>query len=202
MNNQNNINTLEGNDERVGSSRETSTNTNNDYHPFSSPIGTGIVSSVHNGEQPTASTSPTVKHVIGTGRDHLANERTYLAWIRTALALMGASIGLIKWGGESDLELEGYLLGLVGIVAVITSTRRYFYVMRQLNRDEVFVPNVIGISFVVAVASIAYIVAFSVYYVGQGNVFGFSMWLMLAIVTFAVGYAIHLARQHHHIRVE
>ena len=146
MENQNNINALGGNNDRVGSSRETSTDTNNDYHPFSSPIGTGIVSSVHNGEQHTASTRP-MKHVIGTGRDHLANERTYLAWIRTALALMGASIGLIKWGGESDLELEGYLLGLVGLVAVITSTRRYFYVMRQLNRDEAFVPNVIGISF-------------------------------------------------------
>ena len=29
-------------------------------------------------------------------RDHLANERTYLAWIRTSLALIGASIAILK----------------------------------------------------------------------------------------------------------
>ncbi len=55
-----------------------------------------------------------------TARDHLANERTYLAWIRTSLALIGASIGLLKWDAFSSVE--GYLVGLTGVVALITST--------------------------------------------------------------------------------
>ena len=145
------------------------------------------------------------KHVVGTGRDHLANERTYLAWFRTALALMGASIGLIKFGADSGLELEGYLLGLVGLVAIMTSTRRYFYVMRQINADEAFVPNVIGISITVVIAAAAYGIAFSTYYVTAGGDYvSLAVFFMVVFVVVGIGYSIYLAKQHHHhyIRTE
>ena len=56
-----------------------------------------------------------------TARDHLANERTYLAWVRTSLALIGASIGLLKWQ-PLKLQTEGYLIGILGCAAFITST--------------------------------------------------------------------------------
>ncbi|CBN54906.1 MULTISPECIES: YidH family protein [Kamptonema] len=29
-------------------------------------------------------------------RDHLANERTYLAWMRTAIALMGFGVAIVR----------------------------------------------------------------------------------------------------------
>jgi hypothetical protein len=61
-----------------------------------------------------------VTNIGSTARDHLANERTYLVWTRTSLALIGASIGLLKWDAFSSVE--GYLVGLTGVVALITST--------------------------------------------------------------------------------
>jgi len=83
-----------------------------------------------------------------TARDHLANERTYLAWIRTALALTGVGIGLLKW--QSVSILTGYLVLSMGVVALVSSTVRYFSVMRQLSHHR-FEPNVRGVLAVVAV---------------------------------------------------
>lgn len=79
-------------------------------------------------------------NIGSTARDHLANERTYLAWVRTALALVGASIALLKWG----VATEGYLIGIVGLTILWTSTWRYFKVMRLLQAGH-YEPNVAGI---------------------------------------------------------
>jgi len=72
-------------------------------------------------------------------RDHLANERTYLAWIRTSLSLIGASIGILKW--ENSLEVEGYLIGALGVVSFVSSTWRYFHIQHLLLEGS-FEPNV------------------------------------------------------------
>lgn len=74
-----------------------------------------------------------------TARDHLANERTYLAWIRTSLSLIGASIGILKW--ENSLAVEGYLIGILGVVSFVSSTWRYFHIQHLLLEGS-FEPNV------------------------------------------------------------
>lgn len=74
-----------------------------------------------------------------TARDHLANERTYLAWIRTSLSLVGASIGILKW--ESTLKIEGILVGTLGVVSFVSSTWRYFHIQHLLLEGG-FEPNV------------------------------------------------------------
>ena len=74
--------------------------------------------------------------------------------MRTSLALFGASIALLKWGSVSDSA--GYLVAFLAIVALVTSTLRYFRVMKLLDRGQ-FEPNVHGIMavFVVVVATFA-----------------------------------------------
>jgi putative membrane protein len=92
-----------------------------------------------------------------TARDQLANERTFLAWMRTALSLIGAGLVLLKW--DAVANAAGYLVAAVGIVLLITSTQRYFRVMRLLQQGK-FEPNVSGIISIVTVTVTAIVVAF------------------------------------------
>jgi putative membrane protein len=87
-----------------------------------------------------------------TARDHLANERTYLAWIRTALSISGVGLALLKWEGIANEA--GYVVLSLGVLALITSTVRYLNVMRQLTQRQ-FQPNVRGALAVVAVILMA-----------------------------------------------
>ena len=90
-----------------------------------------------------------------TARDHLANERTYLAWLRTGLSIIGASLALLKW----DYNGTGYVVAIVGIVVLINSTQRYFRVMQLLEQGK-FEPNVRGILILVSVVAVAIVAAF------------------------------------------
>ena len=90
-------------------------------------------------------------------RDHLANERTYLAWVRTGLALFGASIALLKWDDMSNVM--AYLLAILGMIVMAISTKRYFHVMHLLEEGR-FEPHSGGILFVVAMSSLLIAVAF------------------------------------------
>lgn len=78
-------------------------------------------------------------NVGSTARDHLANERTYLAWIRTALALTGVGIGLLKWEGIGNMA--GYLVLTAGFFVLVNSSFRYVHVMANLSQAK-FEPNV------------------------------------------------------------
>jgi putative membrane protein len=99
-----------------------------------------------------------------TARDHLANERTYLAWIRTALSLIGGGYALLKWDAAENSS--GYLLAVLGIVLFVTSTQRYFRVMRLLQQGK-FEPNVSGIIFIVTVTVAAIVAAFCLQHTHQ-----------------------------------
>ena len=94
-----------------------------------------------------------------TARDHLANERTYLAWTRTGLALIGASLGLLKWDAQGNAA-EGYLIAFMGIVVLMMATHRYFHNM-QLLEGGFFAPNVHGILLVITVVIAAIVAAFA-----------------------------------------
>jgi putative membrane protein len=92
-----------------------------------------------------------------TARDQLANERTYLAWMRTALSLIGAGLALLKW--DAVANAAGYMVAALGIVLLVTSTQRYFRVMRLLQQGK-FEPNVSGIISIVTVTVAAIVAAF------------------------------------------
>lgn len=85
-------------------------------------------------------------------REHLANERTFLAWIRTSIALMGFGFVIVKFAlflkeisivlaGKIVLPPKGYS-GIIGVVMValgvclaILSFWQFKKVEKQINNN-------------------------------------------------------------------
>jgi putative membrane protein len=62
--------------------------------------------------------SPREIHVEATVRDHLANERTFLAYVRTALSLVGFGFVIARLDPRSTLSLISGIVMLLGGVAI------------------------------------------------------------------------------------
>jgi len=76
-------------------------------------------------------------------RDHLANERTYLAWMRTSVALMGFGVVIVRLRYLLPPQIPrtgqswrlGLLFALVGLLTVLLSTVHYFGIRRAIDED-------------------------------------------------------------------
>jgi putative membrane protein len=84
--------------------------------------------------------------------DHLANERTFLAYVRTSLSLMAFGFVIAKFallahfvpGGEGHVTaaavLSGHRLGIVfaslGVLLGAAGSWRFIVVDRELKRDQ------------------------------------------------------------------
>jgi putative membrane protein len=76
-------------------------------------------------------------------RDHLANERTYLAWTRTSIALIGFGLLMVRLREEASAISRGALhewqIGLLfclaGLGAVAFATAHYFQVQQAIESD-------------------------------------------------------------------
>ncbi len=72
----------------------------------------------------------------------LANERTFLAWLRTALGLLAGAVALVHvvpQGGEDADNAErgiGFALALIGMAVVVASIRRWQRVQQAMQRHE------------------------------------------------------------------
>jgi putative membrane protein len=93
-------------------------------------------------------------------RDHLANERTYLAWMRTGIATMGFGVVIAKLrflfpSGELTPPSAGFVhasdIGLVftgiGLLTVLFSVRRYLVVQEQIRAQKYIASNEIVLVF-------------------------------------------------------
>lgn len=70
-------------------------------------------------------------------RDHLANERTYLAWLRTAGGVMVLALAVAKFGNTNAYTLgAGGVLIFVGAVGLVYGTSRYRRVNRELEQGR------------------------------------------------------------------
>ena len=86
----------------------------------------------------------------GDPREYLANERTFLAWIRTGASLV--SFGLAVTQFEAALDKGGFALGLLalGCLTIVVGTVQFFRTRRQVATGE-FTPSVAGYVTVAAV---------------------------------------------------
>lgn len=109
----------------------------------------------------TKETSATAKKLNPSRiRDHLANERTYLAWMRTAVGLMGFGVVILRLRAFHPPELPrpgiGWKMGLVfsvvGLLTVLLSTMQYFIVRRDIEEDTYEPPDRWVILFSLAIA--------------------------------------------------
>ena len=104
-------------------------------------------------------------------REHLANERTLLSWVRTGISLI--SIGLVveragalvdasmKVGSTSASELFGLALALLGTLTLIMGTNQFLGNRRRISTGE-FVPSAAAYLIIVA-GSLAFAGTFIIY---------------------------------------
>jgi putative membrane protein len=82
-------------------------------------------------------------------RDHLANERTYLAWMRTAISLMGFGVVIVRLrllnrpitNTPGNSWKLGLIFSFVGLATVVLSTYHYFAVRRDIDEDTYEPPD-------------------------------------------------------------
>ncbi|TDD37430.1 DUF202 domain-containing protein [Actinomadura sp. KC06] len=97
-------------------------------------------------------------------RFSLANERTFLAWIRTALALIAAGIGLALADDLVEAPLRHVLaVGFAGAGALVAALafRRWLRTERALRRAETLPPPALApiMAYGLAAAAIVLLVA-------------------------------------------
>lgn len=125
---------------------------------------------MHEGERDGENGPP----IGAEARDHLANERTYLAWLRTGMALLGLGFLVARLRIEAAASaladpagprsaLVGLGFAILGLLTILFGTWRYVAVRRMIE-SRGFVPlgaTVLLVStgaLVVAVAVILYLV--------------------------------------------
>ncbi|SDJ30827.1 YidH family protein [Natribacillus halophilus] len=77
-------------------------------------------------------------------QQHLANERTYLAWVRTAAAILGVGFLVtslhLSMGISENLLIMilGISTGFLGIVTIILATISYFKKEKQIRKQTFY----------------------------------------------------------------
>lgn len=70
----------------------------------------------------------------------LANERTFLAWIRTALSLLAGGVAVVQFlpdlGPRTERLILGFILIAIATLLAGTAYRRWFRVERAMRLSE------------------------------------------------------------------
>lgn len=113
-------------------------------------------------------------------RDHLANERTFLAWLRTGVGIMAFGFVVVKFslfvkqlslvlGKQLVVNQKGYsaIIGIVlvsvGTISCIFSYMRYRKTAKQIDENNfksssLLISLITGIIFFISLLLIAYLV--------------------------------------------
>ena len=111
-------------------------------------------------------------------REHLANERTLLAWVRTAIGLMGLGFVVARFGiflkqvavmSAADASRESLASGIIGtslvaagVLAGVLGAVRFYRARTQIERGS-FEPEafaevlVVGVTIVAGIALVVYL---------------------------------------------
>lgn len=93
-------------------------------------------------------------------RDHLANERTFLAWLRTSLGAIGLGVAVARLDllGRYGSRVCGLLFLFIGSLFLLYSTFRYYRLSALINRG-LFQPNKIGVWIITLLSIVAVLAA-------------------------------------------
>lgn len=116
----------------------------------------------------------------GNPSDHLANERTFLAWIRTSIGIMAFGFVVVKFslfvkqislilGKENIIQSKGYsgIMGIalvaVGSLTAVFSYTRYKQTEKQLNngyykQSSLLITILTALIFLVSVFLVVYLI--------------------------------------------
>jgi putative membrane protein len=92
--------------------------------------------------------------MINRYTDHAANERTFLAWVRTAIAVMAfgflverfdlfisamasSSSRTLTFRAQGFANVAALAFVLLGVATVVIATIRFFRIAREIDRDDV-----------------------------------------------------------------
>lgn len=95
-------------------------------------------------------------------RFSLANERTFLAWVRTALALMAGSVALHSLGVPASGPLRDALVVALAVAAATTTAlayRRWALVERALRERAALPAFGLGLALTVGLVSVSLLLA-------------------------------------------
>ncbi len=67
---------------------------------------------------------------------HASNERTFLAWVRTAIAIVGFGLAAARLGARAVPPWSTYLLFAAGGAVVIIAWLRMRHVRKRIGTDE------------------------------------------------------------------
>ena len=99
----------------------------------------------------------------------LANERTFLAWIRTALALLAGSVAIVELvpvvAIPDGRKILGALLAIISIAIVIYSCWRWRSVQQAMHHDaplprSLNIPLLTGAIIVIGILVLLFVIAF------------------------------------------
>jgi putative membrane protein len=108
----------------------------------------------------------------GSATDHLANERTFLAWIRTSIAIMGFGFVVVKFSlfirqlsavlgekivlpGKGYSPVIGITLVVVGAVMALLAFFRYRNIEKHLARGTYFPSFILSLLMTLAIVVIS-----------------------------------------------
>lgn len=103
---------------------------------------------------------------MGSPSDHLANERTFLAWVRTGVALIGFGFVIAKFAlfisilkGAKSLSSSsvtyGEIMIILGGIVIIYGLYSYLENERDLSKNQYtprVLPNMLFVAIILAIA--------------------------------------------------
>jgi putative membrane protein len=103
-----------------------------------------------------------------SANDHLANERTFLAWIRTSIAIMGFGFVVVKFSlfirqlsfalnekvilpGKGYSSVIGIALVIIGAIMTLLAFIRYRYIEKHLREGTYFPSFMLSLVLTIAI---------------------------------------------------
>ncbi|WP_250419218.1 MULTISPECIES: YidH family protein [Pontibacter] len=77
-----------------------------------------------------------VRNQMAVQRTIFANERTLMAYLRTAITIIAGGIAAVKFSGNVYMETAGVALMFVGVILSAYSFYRYFQKQKLIKRQR------------------------------------------------------------------